>query len=147
MSEDWELRLSCDVVFLALGVWREARGEIFEGKLAVACSIMNRVNRPSWWGKTVLEVMTKKWQYSSMTDPKDKQLTMWPTKFDPVWMECLAIARGVRLGQYSHPAPGADTYHDISIATPPSWGDPPLVKQIGRLKFFDMDKDIERSPT
>ena len=80
-------------VFLALVVWREARGESYEGKAAVASSIMNRVVRPSWWGRDLFSVIFKKWQYSSLTDPRDRQLTTWPQKNAPDWIECLQVAR------------------------------------------------------
>src|SRR3990172_10413739 len=63
--------------YLALAIWREARGEPQLGRTAVGYSILNRVARPSWWGRTVDEVITKKWQYSSLTDPRDKQLPRW----------------------------------------------------------------------
>ncbi len=142
--EDWDLQASSDVTFLGLVLWREARGEEYECKLAVACSIMNRVNRPSWWGRTLLEVITKKWQYSSMTDPKDRQLTTWPRAYDDQWLECLRIAREVLMGHVPHPAPGADTYHDDSITTPASWGGPVLVRKIGHILFFNMDRDVEQ---
>ena len=131
-----------DVVFLALVIWREARGESMIGKIAVAHSVLNRVNKPKWWGKSVLEVLFKKLQYSSVTDPHDKQLTTWPQK-NPLWNECKAIAFGVLAGEMENPVPCADSYHDISIPSP-YWAEPDMfVRQIGRLKFYNVDRDYE----
>lgn len=142
-----ERQEAASVVFIALTLWREARGESRECKIGVCYCIMNRVLRPSWWGKDVLSVLFKKWQFSSLTDPNDKQLTLWPTSpNDSAWTECLEIADLVYHRKIKNPVPGADTYHDISIPTPPKWNITPdqIVKQIGRIKFFNIDRDVEK---
>lgn len=131
-----------DKVFLALVVWREARGETVLGQTAVAYSVLNRVYRPCWWGKSVMEVIFKKWQYSSMTDPKDPQLTSWP-KDDFVWERCLGVAGSVLTGAMDNPAPGADSYWDSSIMAP-KWATPEtFIRKIGRLSFHNVDHDLE----
>ena len=89
-TRDWNAMTS--FAFLALAIWREARGASMQAKIAVAYSILNRVERPSWWGNDVLSVLFKKWQYSSLTDPKDRQLTTWPSTSDPSWYDCLSVA-------------------------------------------------------
>lgn len=130
-----------DVTFLALTVWREARGESEEGKIAVAMSIINRVKSPSWWGNDVQSVIFKKWQYSSLTDPKDPQLTTWPKTNDKSWSDCLCIAYDVLFNLVPNSAPSADSYYDISIKAPYWADDKFFVKQIGRLKFYNLDQD------
>ncbi len=143
--EDWDLKASVDVTFLALVLWREARGEPHDCKIAVASSIMNRVMRPSWWGRTLLEVVTKKWQYSSMTDPKDAQLTTWP-RYDATFIECMEVARDVLMGRVASLTPGADSYYDVSIAAP-HWATPgTFVGQVGRIRFYNLDRDVEVTP-
>jgi len=128
-------------VFLALVIWREARGESYVGKLAVAHSILNRVNRPSWWGNDLLSVLWKKWQYSSVTDPKDLQLTRWPLASDPTWNSSLLAACETLDGISPNPVQGADSYYDISIK-PPYWATPEtLVRKIGKLVFHNLDHD------
>ncbi|WP_242394861.1 cell wall hydrolase [Anaeromyxobacter oryzisoli] len=141
MAEDpkrtWSIGL------LALTLWREARGQHRAAIEAVACSIMNRVARPSWWGSTVAEVLSKKWQYSSLTDPHDPQLTLWPA-VDGVFLSCLEIARLAIDGQIKNAVPGADSYHDTSIA-PPAWTKAARrVGQVGAFIFYDTDHDYER---
>lgn len=136
------LKLLYSVFFMALVIWREARGESFEAKIAVGYSIMNRVENPKWWGTTIVEVLRKKWQYSSVTDPNDKQLTLWPEE-DKVWSECLNAAIMVVQKIAKNPVPGADSYHDTSIA-PPKWATKKnKVGQIGRLIFYNVDGDRE----
>lgn len=137
-------KLSINTVFLALCIWREARGESIECQCAVAFSIMNRVDRPSWWGNDVMSVIFKKWQYSSMTAPKDIQLTTWPSMEDSVWPQCYDVAQGVLLKTKVNPVPGADSYFDISIPNPKWATDDKFVKQIGRIKFYNLDMDIEK---
>lgn len=134
------LRDMSERVLLGLVVWREARGESDECRTAVAYSILNRVRHPGWWGKTILAVIAKKWQYSSMTDPNDPQLTTWPQYSDD-WFECLEIANDVIDGTLPDPAPGADSYYDCSIK-PPKWATPnKLVRVIGRISFYNLDGD------
>ncbi len=137
-------------VLLALTIWREARGEPFTGKVAVAQSIKNRVDHPSWWGNDIISVLTKKWQYSSLTDPKDKQLTTWPRADDDVFEECLTIADGVMKGMYTSPlTKGADSYYDDSLQGDkrPFWAKEhpeKFVGKIGKLNFFDLQFDGEQ---
>lgn len=137
-------RAASDLTFLALVVWREARAEPYLGKLAVAYSILNRVARPSWWGRTLLEVVTKKWQYSSMTDPNDRQLTTWPTSYDSVWTECLTAAQHALEASEPNPAIGADSYYAVSIKAP-NWATAEtFVVQIGAHRFYNLDRDVEQ---
>lgn len=140
-----ELTKAADKVFLALVLWREARGEPYPVRVGVACSMMNRVARPSWWGNSVTEVLFKRWQYSSMTDPKDPQLTTWPRGTEQSWQECLQIAHLAVEGQLQNPVPGADSYFDISIPAPKWATDDLFVAQLGRIRFYDLDHDHERS--
>jgi N-acetylmuramoyl-L-alanine amidase len=125
-----------ELVLLALVLWREARGEGAQGMLGVACSIINRVKHPGWWGSDLAGVITKKWQYSSITDPQDPQLTRFPIGNDPSFLAALDVAEIAIGGQFRNPVGEADSYHDVSIE-PPKWAtDLCFVTQIGRLKFY-----------
>lgn len=141
-----------EIAFLALVIWREARGETREAKLAVAHTVINRVNNPAWWGSDVVSVLRKKWQYSSVTDPRDKQLTNWPGTSDKVFEECLEIAEKVIKGNYTPPLPGIDSYYDDSLKGDliPDWArkyPKRRVGKIGRLNFYNLDCDIEKNLT
>ena len=139
MTEHW---------YLAFTVWREARGEPDDCMAAVAWSILNRVSRPGWWGHTIDEVVTKRWQYSSLTDPKDPQLSRsWPTVGDASWRKCWEVCRNVIQGRIDNPVPGADSYHDASIA-PPNWTVAARkCGMVGGLYFYDVDHDFEVAVT
>jgi spore germination cell wall hydrolase CwlJ-like protein len=128
-----------DMAFLALCVWREARGESREGKIAVAHSIMNRLASPSW-GNSIMTVLFQRLQYSSLTHASDPQLSVWPKDSDPSWQECLEVASGVLEEQIPSNVEKADSYHDISIQ-PPNWASTSsFVKQIGRIRFYRVGK-------
>lgn len=135
---------SANLTFMALVIWRESRNQTYEGMTAVGHSIMNRVIRPTWWGNDIQSVVGKKWQYSSMTDPKDKQLTTWPKSNDKSWTDALSIAVGVIGGILKNPVPGADSYYDISIPAPDWTKSANFIGQIGKLRFYDVDKDFEK---
>ncbi|HBI15006.1 MAG TPA: hypothetical protein DDY20_05760 [Desulfobulbaceae bacterium] len=89
----------------------------------------------------MMSVVFKKWQFSSMTDPRDRQLTTWPATNDPSWRQCLSIACASIDGDLPNPVPGADHYYDISIP-PPKWAAAArFVSQIGKVRFYDLERD------
>ena len=57
-------------------VWGEARGEDYNGKLAVASVIRNRVNNPGWWGHSLRGVCLKPYQFScwNRDDPNSDRI-------------------------------------------------------------------------
>jgi N-acetylmuramoyl-L-alanine amidase len=135
---------SVDLAFFALTVWREARGEGAAGMKGVACSIRNRVRRPSWWGRSYYEVCTKKWQYSAMTASGDPQLGLFPARKDREFDQALWICSEVMAGRLRSPVPGADSYHDASIAAPKWATADSFVGQVGRIRFHNLDRDVEK---
>jgi len=127
------------VILLALCIWREARGEPFDAKTAVAWSIRNRVNRPRWWGHTFESCILMPYQYSSFNrnDPNSAKL---PVSSDPNWTDALTIAIDVYL-----PTPtlgdkscGADSYYDRSLdGCPPEWAaQANHTADVGAFHFF-----------
>src|ERR1039458_1087104 len=84
---------SANLIFLALCVWRESRGESAEAQLAVAYSILQRVAKGGWWGDDVLSVVGHPWQYSSMTAPADPNLVKYPITGWPSWDACVTAAQ------------------------------------------------------
>src|SRR3990167_9671611 len=106
---------SYEAFLLALCIWREARGQGYAGMFAVGCSIRNRVQRPSWWGKSYAECITKKWQYSAMAAPGDPQLIRFPARpADEGFDVAMNAANHVIAGAES-PVPSADSYYAASI--------------------------------
>ena len=112
----------CDTFYLALTIYREARGEPLAGKAGVAHTVLNRVANPTWWGNSIDSVVTKKWQFSSLTDPNDKQLTKWPLLTDSVWQACLQCAIECLNGTISDPTGGA-THFFVEGTPAPKWVD------------------------
>lgn len=141
LSELWELY---ETALLALVIWREARGEGELGMRAVACSIHNRVERPTWWGTSYASVIGKKYQYSSMAAPGDPQLIRYPDMNDSMFAEALQIADAIIADEpIGNPVAGADSFYDVSIP-PPDWATPEcFVGQVGRIRFFNVDHDYE----
>lgn len=139
---------SYEVVLLALVAWREARGESDEAKIAVMHTVINRVDRPSWWGRSIVGVITKKFQYSSIGDPRDPQLTTWPQDSDHIFESCLNLADLVIRRVANSPLKGIDSYFDDSLTGDliPKWAkEHPerFVGKIGRLNFYNLDCDTE----
>ena len=131
-----ESRARWNPVLLAIALWREARGTGEAGMTAVGFSILTRVENPTWWGHTLVEVLGKKWQYSSMAAPGDPQLLFWPDDAEESWRLAIAVADAVLAKSVENPVPGADSYFDDSI-NPPKWASPDrLVAKVGRLNFY-----------
>lgn len=147
VSLPWK-RTVTETFYLAFTAWREARGEARLVRRAVMFSILNRVERPKWWGRTVDEVCTKREQYSSLTHPGDPQLaSAWPTMADPIWLECVEDAYNLLWYDFENPVPGADSYHDLSISTPKEMATGRDCGVIGRIHFWDVDHDYEAAVT
>lgn len=119
---------------LALVVWREARGESKEGKLAVANVIRNRVEAthlPDQWD----DIIERKWQFSSMTAPGDAMLVQWPHDGDQTWSDSMAAAEHVFSGGCDNTG-GATFYCNLDVCHP-AWADTyHQTIKIGRHTFF-----------
>lgn len=94
-----EERRKREVEVLARTIYGEARGETVRGKEAVACVVLNRVQRAKdrsgyWWGDSIESVCFKPWQFScwNENDPNhQKILSVEPGH--KVFDTCLRIAR------------------------------------------------------
>jgi spore germination cell wall hydrolase CwlJ-like protein len=138
--------LISDLYLLALTIWREARGEPPIAQRGVASVIMRRARLGGWWGSSITAVCVKPWQFSSLTDPKDPQLSKWPALSDPAWTQAMQVAIAAVDGSLVSPCPTADSYYDISIV-PPKWATPEtFVGEAGRLRFYQTRQDAS-TPT
>ena len=107
----------------------EARGEPLEGLIAVAWTIRNRVERPSWWGHTVAEVCQKKAQFScwNMEDP-NREIILTVQKDNPPFRICQAVITYVFAGYHPDPTQGATHYFTSAkpvwaTVWPPIWAE------------------------
>lgn len=129
-----------DQSFLALCLWREARGEGVGGMLAVACVIRNRVLRDA---ESYYTEVVKKWQFSSLTAVGDPELIVYPSE-DPknpnyqMWNQAQQIAASVIAGQQTDITHGATLYHTVQMGFPHTWDRSKVtqVAQIGNHIFY-----------
>lgn len=139
-----------EIFILALMMWREARGQSVAAQLQVGWTVINRVRNPSWWGNNIIAVVSKKWQYSSINAPGDKQLGLWPTIDDLTFDRCIEFAEmlvdnRIPAGQVSFPH--ADSYYDESLVRAgklPKWAtQDKFAGQIDQLYFYNIDGDTD----
>jgi len=124
-----------DAFLMALCLWREARGEPVNAKLAVACVIRNRARHPSWWGgPSISSVVLKPKQFSSFNSD-DPNAVKWPKPFDSSWQACLEIAQQVIDGA-PDVTEGATHYHDDSIAAPAWTRNMTMVAKVGAFLLY-----------
>lgn len=77
-----------------------------------------------------------------MSAPGDPNLIKYPT-LDALSFKIYQIAWNIVQNRIQSNVPGADSYYDISIPAP-NWADEnKFVKQVGRIRFYNLDKDIE----
>lgn len=130
-----------DIDVLARTIWGEARGETLAGQEAVANVVLNRVKVAQqrgqmWWGNTIRDVCRKPYQFScwNHNDPNYIKLTH-VTEQDPLFAQCVRIARRAVHGALADRTKGATHYHGDYIM--PDWarGQNPTVL-IGRHVFY-----------
>jgi len=109
------LNESYELIMGALCIWREARGEPREGKVAVWNVIKNRVASKRW-GPTITRVVTARWQFSAFNDG-DPNTTKFPAVEDTAWQECLEVV----IGNGPDITQGACFYYAKSMTKPPHW--------------------------
>ena len=124
----WEFSL------LALCIWREGRGEPYTGKVAIGCSIRNRVNKPSWWGTGYDGIILKPYQYSSF-NTNDANSVKFPTP-GLVWDECMKAADEVYNNNLADVTSGATHYY-LKTTPEPAWVKGAEFKvEIGSHRFY-----------
>jgi N-acetylmuramoyl-L-alanine amidase len=132
-----------DIDVLARTLYGEARGEARPGRVAIACTVMNRVDRAAtfggyWWGDTVAEVCKKPWQFScwNQGDPNRDVIEGVVAEGNGLFAECIEIAtQAVRL-ELCDVTFGACHYHSKWVM--PSWSaDHAPVVTIGGHHFFN----------
>lgn len=109
-----------DEVLLARLLYGEARGAPREVKYAIANVVLNRAERPCWWGRNVREVILAPRQFSCFNiDDVNRHKLLDPTRYEQpeVWQECYNVAREA-LSQRHDTTRGATHYFDSSITTP-----------------------------
>lgn len=116
---------------LALVMWREARGEGPEGMKAVGCVVRNRVHNDTW-----SQIITAKWQFSSLTAPGDPMLVQWPVQNDPQFLEAMTLAGGIFTGTLIDTTNGATHYFNPNVVLPTWAKSMTKLMSIGHHDFY-----------
>lgn len=122
---------------LARTLWAEARGEGRRGMEAVACVVMNRVHRQTWWGRNVVEVCRKPGQFSCW-NPGTRALERLQkvAREDPSFAQAISIAEQAIAPGWEDFTEDACHYHTVDIL--PNWaaGQTPCFR-LGRHVFYN----------
>ena len=118
-------RSAADVQLLARAVNGEARGEIYEGQVAVAAVILNRVEHPSF-PNTISGVI---YQPGAFTAVSDGQINEPIAENSTVYKACQDAMNGW------DPTYGAIYYFNPDTATNKWIWSRPLIIQIGKHRF------------
>jgi N-acetylmuramoyl-L-alanine amidase len=123
-------------------LWGEARGEGFDGQVAVAWTIRNRVEdnkTKSWWGEGYDGVCQKRWQFSCWNANDPNFLYLSGAKPIPAaqYAQCLKAALLVVNGQVPDPTSGATHYYATTMPKPPTWiAKATLTLHLGAHRFY-----------
>lgn len=112
-----------DIELLARIIHAEARGESFEGQVAVGAVVLNRVSHPDF-PKSIREVVYQSGQFSAV---KDKQIELTPNS------KAYQAAQAALEGQ--DPSNGAIYYYNPKIATDRWIRTRSIIRSIGNHKF------------
>lgn len=116
-----------DVNDVAWTIWAEARGESYQGKVAVATVIYNRAMERRL---TYQEVCKQRLQFSCWNGKKS---VTYPVK-NKMFKQCLEISKQLHSGMFN-PTSNWNHYYNPSLCNP-SWGTKMYnVKIIGNHRF------------
>lgn len=123
----------------ALCIFAEARGEPFEGMVAVGSVLRNRMARRYQSDGTVPGTVFRPWAFSwANTNDRQRVRVFGCMDDDPHYQKALEAWRA---SETERPVGSAVLYHADYIT--PGWASAAtvrFVKQIGRHRFFDEDK-------
>lgn len=130
---------------LARTLYGEARGELsaLDGGLtpliAVGNVIRNRLQRQSWFGKTIVEICQKPYQFSCWNKDDSNYEAVLQAHTDlPIFKTCLEVAHGILYYNWPDITRNADHYYATHHRAPPwSIGQTPVF-QIRRHLFFKL---------
>lgn len=126
-----------DLDILARTIYGEARGEDWEGKIAVGHVVLNRAIRRD---TSAAHEAQRPWQFScwNHNDPNRAKL-LAVTEADAAFRECLRAAEAVLTGAEPDPTEGATHYHTPAVSPFWSRGKEPCAVIGGHLFFNDID--------
>lgn len=115
------------ILCLAMNIYHEARGESFEGQIAVAEVVLTRM-QDKRWPSTSCGVVWQPWQFSWTQEYERAEISPQP------YHVAISAAQIALTGTVY--ANNADHYHTIDIL-PPDWADDmEVVQVIGNHIFY-----------
>jgi N-acetylmuramoyl-L-alanine amidase len=127
-----------DLEIMSKTVYGEARGESYEGKVAVAYVIINRWLKKSWYGDSIAGVCKKPYQFScwNENDPNLNTLRYVKLSNSPPFVACVKACLEAIGDVKKDITEGATHYHTSTIS--PKWaeGKVPVV-EIGHHLFYN----------
>ena len=132
-------RVIADVVLASMTVWMEARGEPYEGKIAVAEVIVRRMTRKVMSDGTVVGTILRPHQFSGWnTQDPNRLAVMRLDDTTPSYLECVR-AWNDAVGGVSVVPEAVFYFAPAQVATPPMWATrDKWVKTIGQHQFYAM---------
>ena len=128
-----------DAIWGPLCIYAEARGEPFEGQVAVGNVIRHRTAQRHFSKGTVVSTVTTPWQFSWMnSDDKQRTRVLSVLRNDPAWVEAESAWEE---SEKREEVGAALWYHADYVA--PSWARANgirFVKRIGRHLFYEKDE-------
>lgn len=140
-----------DIDTLARTLYGEARGEDRQSREAVACVVLNRVEKRKQCGwriidgkkvPTIAATCLKPWQFSCWNekDP-NREVILKVTPQKKIFAECLEIAKMAYDGKLNDITKGATHYYNPKVCAKPRWaeGRAPCAVVGSHLFFNDVD--------
>lgn len=100
---------------LGLVIWREARGEGYEGMRAVGHVIRNRV-LARWYNTSWKDNILAKNQFTSMS-PTDPQYNLYPTSSDVHYLLAMMLSNAIYSGRDPDTTQRSTFYRNTATAT------------------------------
>lgn len=132
-----------DLDVLARTILGEARGESYDGKVAVGRTVVNRWRSKRWFaGRTIAATAQKRFQYScwNRNDPNRAKILAARTD-TALFQECLKAARDAMDGGGPAWLDAVTHYYAPRMVAPPKWAadKKPAGRIGGHLFFRDID--------
>ena len=139
--EQWEaeMRLITDESLAVVTIWQEARGELFEGKVAVAEVIRNRQATTTHSDGTVAGTVLKDRQFSGWNN-NDPSRVRSVQLDDDDWVVRECVLAWSKAKEGSNFAKGATFYVNLQYAQPPWLAEMREVARVGNHTFYTKKK-------
>ena len=106
--------MTTDLDWIAMTVWGEARGESFQGKLAVAYVICNRMTKAQ---TSACAVVLKPWQFSFWNTDDPSRHRMQPSFTNADWRDSYKAAAAAYFATLPDPTKGSTSYLNPKVCT------------------------------